>query len=293
MKDANNGIMYGDPVGGRWTIFKTTNAGSTWDSTGCYLPQAASEAGWNNDMCIIGNNVWFGTNNSRAYYSSNYGANWTAQTTGEAGASGSDVFFNNATTGLYGGAALKLSTNGGTTWAANAGTGTGNYSGITGDGNSSFWTVRFSAAIGYSSNNGTTWSTAYTTTAGTVNDITRSRTGLLIYGCKSNGQIVKYGVTTGVTPVNNELVSDYSLKQNYPNPFNPSTNISFAIPQNGFVSLKVYNMLGKEVATLVNGNLNSGTYNYNFNASNLASGMYFYKLEAGNFTETKKMILVK
>jgi len=295
MKDATNGIMYGDPVpaaGGRWTIFRTTNAGNTWDSTGCYLPQTGSEAGWNNDMCVVGNNVWFGTNNTKCYYSSNFGSNWTAQATGEAGTSGSEVYFNNATTGLYGGAALKLTTNSGTNWNTNAGTGTGNFSGITGDGGNSFWTVRFSAAIGYSSNNGSTWSTAYTTTAGTVNHITRSRTGLLLYGCKSNGQIVKYGVTTGVTPVSN-VVDNYALSQNYPNPFNPTTNIKFAIPQSGFVTLKVYNMLGKEVASLVNGNLTAGSYDIDFNALTLSSGIYFYRLESGNFVETKKMMLIK
>ena len=85
----------------------------------------------------------------------------------------------------------------------------------------------------------------------------------------------------------------YSLEQNYPNPFNPSTSIQFRIPENSFVSLKIYNVLGKEVVTLMNEEKNAGSYEVNFNASSLSSGVYFYKLEAGNFTQTRKMVLMK
>jgi len=92
---------------------------------------------------------------------------------------------------------------------------------------------------------------------------------------------------SGVTP------SSYSLSQNYPNPFNPSTTINFTIPNSEFVTLKVYNILGSEVATLVNDNLASGAYKFNFDAQNLASGIYLYELNAGNFREIKKMNLLK
>jgi len=92
---------------------------------------------------------------------------------------------------------------------------------------------------------------------------------------------------SGVTPDN------YLLSQNYPNPFNPSTTINFAIPNSEFVTLKVFNILGSEVATLVNENLAAGAYNLNFNAAGLASGIYLYELNAGNFREIKKMNLLK
>jgi hypothetical protein len=89
----------------------------------------------------------------------------------------------------------------------------------------------------------------------------------------------------------------YSLNQNYPNPFNPSTQITYSIAKAGNVSLKVYDVIGREVATLVNGQQAAGTYDVSFNAANggrsLASGVYFYRLEAGTFTATHKMMLLK
>lgn len=85
----------------------------------------------------------------------------------------------------------------------------------------------------------------------------------------------------------------FRLAQNYPNPFNPSTNISFNLPSSGEVSLKVYNLLGQEVASLVDGRLNSGSHTFTFDASQLASGMYIYRLQAGNHLQTKKMMLIK
>ncbi len=100
-------------------------------------------------------------------------------------------------------------------------------------------------------------------------------------------------VITGIVPVGTEIPKDFSVSQNYPNPFNPVTKIDFALPKSGNVTMKVYNILGKEVATLVNETKNAGNYTVSFNASNLSSGMYFYKIEANGFTEVKKMMLVK
>ena len=86
---------------------------------------------------------------------------------------------------------------------------------------------------------------------------------------------------------------EYSLSQNYPNPFNPTTNLEFGISKLGFVSLKVYNSIGMEVATLVNENKPAGSYSVTFDGSGLSSGIYFYRLTAGNFNEVKKMTLLK
>jgi len=89
------------------------------------------------------------------------------------------------------------------------------------------------------------------------------------------------------------VAREYELAQNYPNPFNPTTTIRYQIPTAEVVSLKVYDVLGKEVATLVSGRQEAGNYAVPFNASGLSSGMYFYRLQAGSFVETKKMMLVK
>lgn len=102
----------------------------------------------------------------------------------------------------------------------------------------------------------------------------------------------KYSALTSVEDLES-TPSSYVLDQNYPNPFNPSTKISYQLPQNGFVSLKVYNAIGKEVATLVNEEKSAGRYEVNFDAEGLSSGLYFYSIQAGSFQETKKMILLK
>jgi hypothetical protein len=97
-----------------------------------------------------------------------------------------------------------------------------------------------------------------------------------------------------VVLVDNTIPVNYNVSQNFPNPFNPSTIIKYQIPQNSFVNLKVYNSLGQEAATLVNGMVNAGTYEVQFNASNLSSGVYYYVIKAGNnFVQTRKMILMK
>ncbi len=100
-------------------------------------------------------------------------------------------------------------------------------------------------------------------------------------------------IATAVQKIPNSLPVQFNLSQNYPNPFNPSTEIKYNIPKSGMVTLKVFNMLGQEVATLVNEQQSAGSYRINFNASKLASGVYLYKLQSGNFSVTKKMMLLK
>ena len=96
------------------------------------------------------------------------------------------------------------------------------------------------------------------------------------------------------TSVENMLVlHDFKLCQNYPNPFNPSTSIEYTIPNKSNVTIKVYNILGSDVKTLVNGIKNKGSYKITFDAVHLTSGIYFYSLQAGEFKETKKMTILK
>ncbi|HAX47540.1 MAG TPA: T9SS type A sorting domain-containing protein [Ignavibacteria bacterium] len=105
---------------------------------------------------------------------------------------------------------------------------------------------------------------------------------------------IRVGNFVGIQQTGSEVPQVYTLQQNYPNPFNPVTNINFGLPKGSFVTLKVYDMLGKEVASLVNNlNLAAGNYTYDFNAVNIPSGIYFYKLSAGEFSDVKKMTLIK
>jgi hypothetical protein len=113
--------------------------------------------------------------------------------------------------------------------------------------------------------------------------------------------LLKLTSVTGISPVSGEVPATYALLQNYPNPFNPSTKINFNIPQNAFVTLKVYDVTGRMVGNLVNQNLSAGKFEYEWNANNMPSGVYFYTLKAGDpstgsgqsFIQTKKMVLLK
>ncbi len=96
-----------------------------------------------------------------------------------------------------------------------------------------------------------------------------------------------------IEPTGNQIPDDYSLSQNYPNPFNPVTNIKFQIPNSGFVKLIIYDIAGKEIETLVDEELNPGSYSVNWNAAQYTTGVYFYKLSSGSFIDVKKMVLIK
>lgn len=95
------------------------------------------------------------------------------------------------------------------------------------------------------------------------------------------------------TDITKNLPICYSLEQNYPNPFNPVTTIRFSLPTEQYVKITVYNILGKEVAKIVSGKLEAGSHNVKFDGYGLTSGQYFYKLQAGNFSQIRKMILIK
>jgi hypothetical protein len=115
------------------------------------------------------------------------------------------------------------------------------------------------------------------------------------YGSGDFSPEMRFQTGTDITTVdrNGAIPSEFSLSQNYPNPFNPTTNIQFAVPQAGPVSLRVYDVLGREVALLVDDVLKPGYYTARFDGHTLASGVYFYRLIAGGFVEMRKMQVVK
>ena len=97
----------------------------------------------------------------------------------------------------------------------------------------------------------------------------------------------------GINLISSEIPGEFKLENNYPNPFNPETTIKYQLPKSAFVSIKLYDITGREVSTLVNEQHNAGYYDYSFNASHLASGVYFYRIQAGEFSDIKRMVLVK
>jgi photosystem II stability/assembly factor-like uncharacterized protein len=299
MVNASTGFAYGDPVGARWSLWKTSNGGVNWDSTGLYLAQVGSEAGWNNAMYINGNNIWIGTNSTKVYHSTNFGAtgSWTSgPTTGTVNSYA--VHFNNATTGLVGGSTTAFvvrTTNGGTSYGSvlSIPAGTGNITGLTGNG-TDWWALRGNN-IHRSTNNGDNWTQGYTGTT-QLWDVDVAVTGGCPqgWGVGATGTIVRItGFPVGVHNNNNEVPDVYILNQNYPNPFNPTTTISFAIPKAGNVELRVYDVLGREASLLVNEFKAAGSYSVDFDASELSSGVYYYTIRSGDFTQTKKMVLIK
>ena len=108
-----------------------------------------------------------------------------------------------------------------------------------------------------------------------------------------NAVVIRENNAVSVSGSGNSFINNYILEQNYPNPFNPGTIISFSIPNSGFTQLKIYDALGTEINSLVNEYKQSGNYDIEFNAENLPTGIYFYRLISGNYSDTKKMILLK
>jgi hypothetical protein len=126
---------------------------------------------------------------------------------------------------------------------------------------------------------------------GINNNLCITTQGDLYVGTQSNGIYASISIVTAVVESNRE--KSYSLDQNFPNPFNPSTTISFSLPTKSFVSLKIFDLLGRNVATIVAEELPAGNYQRQWNASMFSSGVYFYSLQAGRFTETKHLLLLR
>jgi hypothetical protein len=305
-------IMVGDPVGGRWSIWRSTNLGSTWDSSGMYLPQAGSESGYNNSLCWNGmfgsgdSSVWFGTNNSRIYRSVNNGMNWFAQLTGAELNSYSVVSMGPDV--LVGGATLLRSTDLGSNWSTVTAPGSGNFGGFIifyapVDNNNSFgssWFIRSDNKI-YVGGNGTNWSIQYTAPAGNYRHIATLDHGGPIWAVRDNGGISAcLGCNvSGITPLSSETPTQFTLGQNYPNPFNPTTAFEFSVAARSHVKICVYSSIGQMADIINDGFLNAGTYGVNWNGAKFSSGVYYYSLFARDessskvFAQTKKMILIK
>ncbi len=253
--DVQTGYIAGSKYAGDTSVFiKTTDGGVNWNV------QRFTISNWGvfTSMFFINSSTGFIGSATHAYVlkTINGGANWN-QVMIPTTNSIYSMFFPSASTGYascFGGQVLK-STNNGNNWFLQT-TGTG----------SVLYSIFF------------------------INDLTG-------YCAGNNNTVLKTtdggGAPIGITPISNEVPLDLRLEQNYPNPFNPTTNIEFSIPRSSFVKLVVFDMLGREVETLLNENLAAGTFRADWNAAGYPSGVYIYILSSGDFRETKKMIFVK
>lgn len=312
----NFGIAQSDPpagLGQPYYVSVTTDGGVTWTITN--PPGNAGAASAQNSIVVIDDQFYgFGLNAGpgRVDFTSNGGSNWNTRTVGLTSTNNFTSGFAMSDNKLNGIAALESSlpniartTDGGLTWATvNVGTGFTGYC-------TCKWiegtrTCYISAAVGgtgvvkKSTDAGVTWTTMSTFGLTGITHMEFRRVGTNVYGyaATSNGAILKVtDVVTEVISTNNTIPVNYELEQNFPNPFNPTTTINFSIPILSNVTLKIYDVLGNEVTTLLKEQLNTGNYSTFFNASGYASGVYYYKIniENGekNFSQTQKMILTK
>ena len=263
-------------------VYRSTNNGLSWISTGL--------TGGVNTFAFSGENIFAGTGYSNVFLSIDNGTNWTAVNNGlpqsfyvYALAFDGDYLF--AGTGYY----AYVTANNGVSWdTANT-----NLFFITAFAlsDTNFFAGSFGGGVYLTQNNGIDW-TQVGWSHWLVWNISVNNTYIFMAGGIDG---VYRALLTDVTPVEKieSITTTYSLSQNYPNPFNPVTSIQYTISSRQFVTIKVYDILGKEVATLANEEKTAGSYEVQFDGSGLTSGIYFYQLKAGNYSATKKMILLR
>ena len=280
-------------IGGTSSLLnKTTNGGLNWVQS-----EFLSSSSITSFSFINANTGWIAGTNAFLRKTSNGGDNWIIQTGTATGYDYQSIYFVDQNNGWIAGSVGHIihTTNGGTNWTLQT---TPphfeNWISVYFVNSLTGWIAGFNGKILKTTNSGANWLLLSSGVISQLNSIyfTDSNTGWVV---GDSGKILKTitGGTSGIIKISELVPSKYILSQNYPNPFNPSTTISFQLPAAGKVSLKIYDMLGKEVAALVNEKLTSGVYEATFNAARYPSGVYFYKIETEKFTEVKKMSLIK
>jgi photosystem II stability/assembly factor-like uncharacterized protein len=319
--DHDNGIAESDAVAGSFFVVTTTNGGATWNQTPAanIPPPLAGEFGGFGDgggtvLAVQGtNNAWFGTAYGpgtsricRVFRTTNKGQSWSVANTPFVGTNpffgAATIVFRDAQNGFVGaatntGAPLARTSDGGVTWSlvpsfpssSLVGTlayipGT-NYNGIVASG------IKFA----FSRDGGIVWDTLSSSILFGATSFASSTTGW--GGTVIPGELFKYTgspLTTVEEQKNETAPSAFALHQNYPNPFNPTTEIKFAVAENGRATLEVFNILGQKVATLFDDVAESGRYyNIKFNAVNFASGVYLYRLQSAGQVQVRRLLLLR
>jgi hypothetical protein len=276
-------------------VYLSTDGGLTWNLVNSGLTNTEIRA-----IYAKGSNLFVGTRGGGVFLSTNNGTSWTAVNSGltmkyvySLTSIGSDIFAGTWSAGVF------RSTNNGTNWtAANNGLPSSEVLALVSAG-SNLFAASYNNGVYLSTNNGNNWS-----------EVNNGLSFLSLRGLAVCGAYLFAGadlsgvwrrplsdMITDVDDSENDLPTEYSLSQNYPNPFNPSTRIKYQVSSISHVTLKVYDVLGNEIATLVNEEKAPGTHQVDFRSTinnlQLASGIYYYQLKAGDFLETKKMVFIK
>jgi hypothetical protein len=282
-------------------IFVSRNSGTTWTRADLGLDGIFSSYFYFEALAVMGANVYAGSvaNSIGVWVSTDDGMTWTESNSGLTNTdvkafaiSGTNLFV-----GTFGGGVF-LSTDKGETWTAvDSGLTDLNVLSLATSGTNLFAGTDYGGVF-LSTNNGITWTAA---DSGVINNmsvqaLTVSGPYLLAGIIGSGGGIWRRTLSEMITSVKSatsNVAPRFILDQNFPNPFNPSTVISYQLPTNALVVLKVFDVLGREVETLVHARQNAGSHSVTFDATNLPSGVYFYRLKAGTYHDTKKLLLLK
>lgn len=295
MIDQLNGIAYGDPVGGKWTVIRTNDGGASWNRILTEPTPNGSELGiYYNSLCVTDSlHIWF-LGDHRVYRSIDGGITWSYSTTTNYFLS---IWFNTNAIGM---ASTNVpqnsesSVDSGKTWNSTSFPGGFAYA-MAGSGLRDFWYAS-GLHVYHTSNYGSSWSSEMVMLNGdffAIDFVTIGDTAIGYVG-GTNGSLARFdGPITSVNSIPNVL-SKYSLEQNYPNPFNPTTTINFSVPYTQNVTINVFDALGNIVLNLYDEETSPGKYELKFDGSDLSSGIYFYQMQAfGNYMVTKKLVLLK
>ncbi|MEJ5306551.1 MAG: T9SS type A sorting domain-containing protein [Ignavibacteria bacterium] len=279
-------------------IFISTNGGDSWSASTNGFPNSPVTS-----ILVNGNEIFAATYGAGVYYSNDNGLSWVPKNNGIsilalwAITSHNNLLIVGSNSGLY------YSNDNGNSWNLFGIYNNRPFKSLLSYGNTMFAGKSEPASTNFlfSTNNGAIWqisSDGFTSSVYEIIAIGVNNGYVYVSTPGSGYRIHRRPLSEIVTSVESldEIPTEFTLNQNYPNPFNPSTKISWQSPVSGYTTLKVYDVLGKEVGTLVNEYLNAGSYEVEFNAGqtrNLSSGVYLYKLQVGEFVQTKKMILAK
>ncbi len=279
------------------TIFVAGGSGVELSTDNCISWSATSEvpAVW--VLCTLGNVIFAGTEGYGIFRSTNNGANWVQLDTAiyyADIATVGDILFAGASYGSYSGGGLFASSDSGMSWSADTALADHKVNLLFGNGSDLF--AETSSGLYFSASNGGKWKNIL---AGTFADSINIEA---LTVCDSNLLVgTAYGVwscpLSEITAVKRQAFpatpTSFNLEQNYPNPFNPTTTITYQLSTLSNVTLKVYDVLGRLVETLVDGRQTPGKHSVMFDASRLSSGIYFYRISAGEFSSVKKLVVIK